>query len=68
MSSVVLAELTAICITVLRRKVRCSSTQLNELLRNVRSETNREPVTAGTFCHQVRRLSPEQASHWLMSD
>ena len=48
MSSVVLAELTAICITVLRRKVRCSSTQLNELLRNVRSETNREPVTAAT--------------------
>ena len=58
MSSVVLAELTAICITVLRQKVRCSSTQLKELLRNVRGETNPGPVTAGTFCHKRPETFP----------
>ena len=58
MSSVVLAELTAICITVLRQKVRCSSTQLKELLRNVRSETNPGPVTAGTFYHKSPETFP----------
>jgi len=66
-SSVVLAESTAICITVLRRKARSSSTQLKELLRIVRSETNLAPVTADTFCHRVRRLSPEQTSNWSKS-
>ena len=58
MSSVVLAELTAICITVLRRKVRSSSTQLNELLRNVRRETNPGPIKAGTFYHHGPETFP----------
>ena len=50
MNSVVLAELTAICMSVLRRKACSSSTWLKRALHY---EEQNEP---GTFCHHVRKL------------